>query len=196
MADDLPRAHAAGVHRDDLVVETRETALVLGDQLRIKAGLAVARHLQLDPTGVGDDGLLAIAVAPVAGLLAGQMMIHLGVQHPLGQGLLQIVEQAIRVERGLRIRTRQQLVENGVRNTRLFASWHGRAPSLPSCPAPHEIPDSPPRAAYVRSLFYHAAAHTATTDCVTGRRGISCHDHKQLTMSYRMSLLLSIRYVD
>jgi hypothetical protein len=30
-----------------------------------------------------------------------------------------------------------------------------------------------PRAAHVRYLFYHATAHTATTDCVTGRRGIS-----------------------
>ena len=48
MADDLAGAHAAGVHRDDLVVEAREAALVLGDQLRIEARLAVARHLQLD----------------------------------------------------------------------------------------------------------------------------------------------------
>jgi len=40
-ADDLARAHTAGVHRDDLVVEPREAALILGDQLRIKLGLAV-----------------------------------------------------------------------------------------------------------------------------------------------------------
>src|SRR3954471_21215675 len=32
VADDLPRAHAPGVHRDDLVVEAWEAALVLGDQ--------------------------------------------------------------------------------------------------------------------------------------------------------------------
>ena len=37
MADDLARAHAAGVHRDDLLVEAGKAALVLGDQLRIEA---------------------------------------------------------------------------------------------------------------------------------------------------------------
>src|ERR1044071_1408685 len=71
MANNLTRAHAARVHRDDLVIETRKPALVLGDQLRIEAGLAVAWHLQLHLAGVGDDCLLAIAVAPVTELLAG-----------------------------------------------------------------------------------------------------------------------------
>jgi hypothetical protein len=37
---------AAGVHRNDLFVEPREAALVLGDQLRIKAGVAVTRNLR------------------------------------------------------------------------------------------------------------------------------------------------------
>jgi hypothetical protein len=92
MADDLPRAHAAGVHRDDLVVETRKPPLVLGDQLRIKTRLAVAWNLQLDLPSIGDDRLLAIAIAPVTGLLAGQVMVHLGIQHPLGERLLQSVK--------------------------------------------------------------------------------------------------------
>ena len=48
MANDLARAHDAGVHRGDLVFEPREAVLVLGDQLRIKPGLAVTRNLQLD----------------------------------------------------------------------------------------------------------------------------------------------------
>src|ERR1700693_1693590 len=144
MPDDLAGAHAAGVHRDDLVVETREPALVLGDQLRIEAGLAVARHLQLDRPGVGDDALPAVAVTPVAGLLATQMMVHLGVQHPFGQRLLQIIEQAIRIKYPLCVGASQELVKDGVRNTRLFASRHGRAPLLPSCPTPHAIPDSSP----------------------------------------------------
>src|SRR5689334_1907731 len=47
VADDLPRAHAARVHRDHLVVEAGEAALVLGDQLRVEARPAVARHRQL-----------------------------------------------------------------------------------------------------------------------------------------------------
>src|SRR5438067_13301277 len=71
-------------------------------------------------------------------------MVHLGVQHPFGQGFLQIVEQTIRIESRLGVGAGQQLVEKGIRNTGFFASRHGRAPLLPSCPTPHEIPDSPP----------------------------------------------------
>ena len=125
MADDLAGAHAAGVHRDDLLVEPWKAALVLGDQLRIETGLAVARNLQLDLPGIGDNRLLAIAVAPVAGLLAGQVMVHLGIQHPLGQRLLQFVKQAIRIEDCRRVGTSQKLVENGIRNKRFFASSDG-----------------------------------------------------------------------
>ena len=112
MADDLARAHAAGVHRDDLVVEPRKPGS--GDQLRIKPGLAVARNLQLDPAGIGDHRLLAITISPVARLFAGEMMVHLGVEDSFRQGLLQIVEQPVRVENRLRIGASQQLVENSV----------------------------------------------------------------------------------
>src|SRR5213078_3780403 len=76
-------------------------------------------------------------------------MVHLGVQHPFGQGFLQIVEQTIRIERRLGVGAGQQLVEKGIRNTGFFASRHGRAPLLPSCPTPHEIPDSPVQSATV-----------------------------------------------
>jgi hypothetical protein len=109
-------------------------ALVLGDQLRIEARLAVARHRQLDLPGVGEDRLLAIAISPVARLLPGQVMIHLGIQNPFGQRLLQVVEQAVRLESSLGIGAGQQLVKHGVRNMRLFASRHCRAPLLRSCP--------------------------------------------------------------
>src|SRR3954468_18010195 len=47
MADNFAGAHAAGVHRDDLVIKPRKAALVSGDQLRIETGMAVARHRQL-----------------------------------------------------------------------------------------------------------------------------------------------------
>ena len=134
MADDLAGAHAAGVHRDDLVVEARKAALVLGDQLRIKARLAVAQHLQLDLAGVGDDPLFAIAVSPVARLLAGEMMVHLGVENPFGQRLLQIVDQPVGVEDRLGIGAGQQLVEDRIGYARFFASRHCRAPLLRSCP--------------------------------------------------------------
>src|SRR4051794_27588613 len=144
MADNFAGAHAAGVHRDDLVIKPRKAALVSGDQLRIETGLAVARHRQLDPTGIGNDRLLAVAIAPVARLLARQMMVHLGVENPFGQGLLQIVKQPIGRQGSSRIGAGQQLIEHGIRDVRFFASRHGWAPSLRSCPTPHEIPDSPP----------------------------------------------------
>src|SRR3954447_9207454 len=98
MTDDLAGAHAAGVHRNDLVVETRKAALVLGDQLRIETGLAVARRRQLDLAAIGYDRLLAIAISPVARILAGEMMVHLGIENPFRQRLLQIVDQPIGVE--------------------------------------------------------------------------------------------------
>ncbi len=46
MTDDFAVAHAAGVHRDDLVIEARKTPLILGDQRRIEARLPIARHIQ------------------------------------------------------------------------------------------------------------------------------------------------------
>ena len=63
---DLPRAHATGVHRDDLAIEAGEAALVFGDQLRVEAALPVARYLQCDPSTLGQHRLAAIAVAAVA----------------------------------------------------------------------------------------------------------------------------------
>ena len=44
MAADLAHRHAAGIHRDDLLVEVREAALILGDQLRIEGPGPIARH--------------------------------------------------------------------------------------------------------------------------------------------------------
>jgi hypothetical protein len=60
---DVPRAHPAGVHRDDLVVEPGKASLVLGDQLRLKGAAPIPRNLQVHLAGIGDDGLLAVAVA-------------------------------------------------------------------------------------------------------------------------------------
>ena len=89
----LTRAHAARIHRDNLVIEPGEPPLVLGDQLRIEAALTVTRNVDIDLAGVGDNSLAAIAVAAVTRLLiAAQMMVHLGIERPLGQGLLQTIQ--------------------------------------------------------------------------------------------------------
>ena len=143
VSDDLADAHAAGIHRHDLVVETWKATPVLGDQLRIERRLPVAWDLQLDPASLGRHRLAAVAVAAVRGVIARQMMVHLGVQRPFGQGLLQIVEQAIGFERRLGIGARQQLVEQRVRNAGSFASCHREPPSGSLWPTAHGIPDSP-----------------------------------------------------
>src|SRR4051812_32094454 len=70
------------------------------------------------------------------------MVIHLGIQDALGERLFQAVEKAVRIKGRLRIHPSQKLVQDGIRNMRLFASRHGWAPFHPSCPPTHEIPDS------------------------------------------------------
>src|SRR4051794_18066170 len=82
-------------------------------------------------------------MSPTARLLVGEMMIHLGIENPFGQRLLQIVKQPLGLKGGSWVGAGQQLIEDGIRNTRFFASRHGRAPSFPSCPTPHAIPDVP-----------------------------------------------------
>ena len=52
MPGDLAGAHASGVHRNDLVIKAGKPALILGNELRIKARLSVPRHLQLELAGV------------------------------------------------------------------------------------------------------------------------------------------------
>jgi SRSO17 transposase len=71
------------------------------------------------------------------------MMVHLGVENPFRQGRLQVIDQPMGLQSGSRVGAGQQLVEHGVRDTRVFASRHRRAPLLRSCPTPHELPDSP-----------------------------------------------------
>ena len=143
MPDDLAGAHAAGVHRNDLLIEAGKATLVLGDQLRIERCLAVARDIQLNSAGLSRHRFAAVAVAAVAGLVIRQVMIHLRVQRPLGKRLLQIVEQSVGIESRLGIGAGQQLIQQRVRNAGCFASCHEEPPSDPLWPPKHEIPDTP-----------------------------------------------------
>jgi hypothetical protein len=56
MAGDLARAHAARIHRDDLLIEAGKAALIFRDQLRVKARLPVARDRQVNPARAGQSG--------------------------------------------------------------------------------------------------------------------------------------------
>jgi hypothetical protein len=62
---DLAHGHAARVHGDDLVVKAREAALMLGDQQRLEAALAVARDFDAQRAVLGQYGIAGIAVAVV-----------------------------------------------------------------------------------------------------------------------------------
>ena len=132
MDSDLAGAHAAGVDRDDLLVEAWEAPLVLGGQHRVEAALAVPQHLQSDPAGVGDHALAAVAVAAVPGAgFARQMMVHLSVQRPFGQHLFQLIQQAALVEGRAGLRAGQQLVQHPAGDPRRFASGHGGSSFVP-----------------------------------------------------------------
>jgi site-specific DNA recombinase len=88
VALDLPRTHAPGVHRHDLVVEAWKTALVFGNQLRVKGREPVARDLEVKLARAGQHRLAAIAVAAVGSairLTAVEMVLHFGVEYPFGQ---------------------------------------------------------------------------------------------------------------
>src|SRR3989337_979455 len=144
MPSDLPGAHATCVHRDDLLVEPGETALILGDQLRIEARLAVARNVDLQLARLGCYGLPAIAVAHVTSAFAcRQMVIHLSVQRALRKCLLQRVQQTALLKCGTGGASCQQLVEKLIRYSGFFASGHRGTPFYPLCPPTHENHDSP-----------------------------------------------------
>lgn len=117
---DLAHAHAAAVQGDDPLVEASEAALVLGDQDRLEAAVAVARQFYPERPMIGDHGPGAGAVALVAlsfGLrLAGpvaQMLAHLRTHRPLDDGLLEQQEQIL--DFAERHRSGDQLIEQSFR---------------------------------------------------------------------------------
>jgi hypothetical protein len=133
VALDLAHAHAPRIHRHDLLIETGKAPLVFGDQLRIEGGHAIPRDLQIDLARIGEHALAAIAVAGVAGLaLLVEMMVHLGIQRPLGESLLQLIEQPILGKGCLGVSTCQQLIEEVVRNPGFLAACHAMSPSRSS----------------------------------------------------------------
>src|SRR5699024_3425399 len=67
---DLARGLAAGVERDDLVIEPRQAALTLGHELRLKAAGAIPWDLDLELPGLTLHRLAALAVAAVAATAA------------------------------------------------------------------------------------------------------------------------------
>ena len=123
---DVAHRHAARVHRNDLLVEAVKAPLVLGHDLRFERAGAVARLLDSHRAVLGMHGLLAEAVAGVAGptrrrltALVAEMLRQLGVHRPLDQPLRQTLKQPVRAGDLLRrARAGEQLVDQLVRQLR------------------------------------------------------------------------------
>ena len=91
----VPGAHAARVERDDFVVKSRKAAFVLLNQLRFESAVPVPRNRQRHRAILRQHPLAAATVTVITGCLlvfTVQMHVHLGIQHALGQRLLQITE--------------------------------------------------------------------------------------------------------
>ena len=73
-----------------------------------------------------------------------EVVVELGIQRPLGQRLLQPVQQAALGQGRSGIRPAQELVQQLIRDRGLLASWHTMAPSAASYGPKHGISDSPP----------------------------------------------------
>src|SRR3712207_3360351 len=132
----MRRAYMGRAHCDrQLAVEAGEAALVLGDELRVEGRQPVARNLQIQLAGAGEHGFAAIAVAAVGApvrLAAIEVVVELGIERPLGERLLQPVQQAALGQGRSGIRPAQELVQQLIRDRGLFASWHTMAPSAAS----------------------------------------------------------------
>src|ERR1039457_2640970 len=118
---DIPHAHATCVHRDDLFVKAGKTALIFGDQLRLKGAVPIPRNRDLQRFAIGQYRLLGITIAVIIGIFSlrnlillrfCQVLVHLGVQHPICQGFSELAHQSCRRKYLLRVLTHQQLVKN------------------------------------------------------------------------------------
>ena len=84
---DLAHAQAAGVHRQDLVVQARQAGLALGHQPRRKARVTVTRRADRDVAEIGRERLRGRPVADV-GRAAGRRLAR-----PVAQVLAQLAAQ-------------------------------------------------------------------------------------------------------
>jgi hypothetical protein len=102
VALDLAHRHAPGVQGQDLVVIARPARLVLGHDLRLKAGMSVTGDINGQLAKVAFEGLFAFAVTGIAsgishaGILGvPQVLGHLRFQSALDEALGQLLEQAV-----------------------------------------------------------------------------------------------------
>ena len=179
MAADLACRHATRVHREHLVVEAWQAPTVLLHQPRLEAPRAVARHLQLHRPLVAQHALAVVPVTVVARRrLVLRVRVHLRIQCPLGNRLLQIVDQAPATEHFLRVVPRQQLVQQLIADPSPFACLSRHALSSfrnsNAMALKHVNPDSLLEVA-LHLLDYSSGvkASTALTPCQQLRRALA-----------------------
>src|SRR5215207_5580828 len=141
VALNLPRGHAARIHRHDLLVEAGEAALIPGDQLRIERPFPIAGNPDVELRGLRQNGLLRMPVAmvpPPRGGLAFEMVVEFGVENTLGKRLLQLVEKPVLLKTsfGSRPSRSWSSVSFLIAISALHRRHYGPA---------HKIPDSPTR---------------------------------------------------
>jgi hypothetical protein len=102
MTLNLTLRHPARIQRDDLLVKTIKAGLVLLDQLWLELTAAVTRHVNLDLSALAAHGLWSRAVAGVAGVVAGSVVLlvaevvcQLSVESTLNQRLRELLEKPV-----------------------------------------------------------------------------------------------------
>jgi hypothetical protein len=98
----LANRHSAGVERQNLVVKAAPAGLVLRDQLRLERAVAVTRNINRQFAELALQGLLALAIAGIAGgvlyrliLAMAKVVSHLRFQRLLDQQLSKLLEQPV-----------------------------------------------------------------------------------------------------
>src|SRR4029077_1716702 len=66
MTLDIPRCHPTRIHGQNLLIETRESSFMFGDDLRIVGSVAIPWHFDLHRTEITLNLFPALAVAVVA----------------------------------------------------------------------------------------------------------------------------------
>jgi len=100
LALDLTRRHAARVHRQNLVVEALEPCLMLRQDLRLEAAIAISRRFHHHRPEIALNRLGSCPVTGIPAVISrrivlfiAQMLRQLGVHRPLQQRLRKLFQQ-------------------------------------------------------------------------------------------------------
>src|SRR2546423_11360865 len=102
MSLDLARRHSSRVHRQNLVIEAVEPALMLWNDLRLEISFPISRHLDLNLTEIA---LQLLPTFPVSGIAAAaalggvlriaKLVGQLGIHRPFNQPFRQLLQQPV-----------------------------------------------------------------------------------------------------